>query len=102
MTDHDFNRPYIDQATLPRFRAMGRTAQRYGAFVRAAPMSNVDYKLRFHRFGSEKNMMPPPSTGRIFLGYLVIRKIDTPDQYETWMPDHGFEEDYEVPATDQP
>jgi hypothetical protein len=29
------------------------------------------------------------------LGYLVVRKLGTPDQYETWMPGKVFEELYE-------
>ncbi|WP_421885024.1 hypothetical protein [Methylibium sp.] len=40
-------------------------------------------------------MKPPPSTGRIFPGYVVIRRLDEPDQYETWIPDLGFDDSYE-------
>jgi hypothetical protein len=39
-------------------------------------------------------MKPEPSHSRIFPGYLVVRKIDTKSEYETWMPDHVFEEIY--------
>ena len=40
-------------------------------------------------------MKPPPSCGRIFPGYLVVRNLGKSDQYETWMPDHVFDELYE-------
>lgn len=35
-----------------------------------------------------------PSTGRIFTGFLVARRIGTPNRYETWMPSHIFHELY--------
>lgn len=37
----------------------------------------------------------PPSTGRIFPGYLAIRRMGLPDEYEIWIPDGGFGEAYE-------
>jgi hypothetical protein len=41
-------------------------------------------------------MKPPPGSHiHIMPGYLVVRKLGTPDQYETWMPDVVFEELYE-------
>jgi len=55
--------------------------------VKATPLSNIEYKIRFERLKRENNMKPPPSCGRIFPGYVVVRKLDTPAQYETWMPD---------------
>ena len=39
-------------------------------------------------------MKPPPGTGRIFDGYLVVRKLGTSGQYETWMPALAFEDVY--------
>jgi len=58
-------------------------------------LSNIEYKIRFGRFQRENNMKPPPSCGRIFSGYLVVRNLGTPFQYETWMPEDVFEELYE-------
>ena len=56
---------------------------------------------RYTKFSSSRRMQPPPSAHRhIYLGYLVVRKVGTPEQYETWMPDHVFDELYE--ANDKP
>ena len=96
MTGYDYEKPYIDKAKLDKYVAIDRKAARYGRIVRAAPLSNVEYKLRFERLKDKWNMMPPPSCGRIFGGYLVIRNLGTPGEYETWMPEHVFEELYEA------
>ena len=41
-------------------------------------------------------MKPPPGSHiHIMPGYLVVRKIGTPQQYETWTPDSVFDELYE-------
>lgn len=71
-------------------------AQRYGKTVKATSLSNIEYKIRFDRLKRENNMKPAPSCGRIFPGYLVVRKLNTPAQYETWMPDYVFEEIYQI------
>ncbi|MGR6798207.1 hypothetical protein ACU6VJ_10000 [Sphaerotilus sulfidivorans] len=70
------------------------TAAEFGRTVKATELSNVEYKTRFGRFARENNMKPPPSCGRIFMGFLVVRRVGTRQQYETWMPDHVFEELY--------
>lgn len=102
MTGYDFDRPFIGVEKLGTFRALDRDdAQRYGAMVKATEMSNVEYKQRFDQFAPKRNMKSPPSTGRIFPGYLVIRRLGRPDEYETWIPDHGFTDSYEpvtIPA----
>jgi len=46
--------------------------------------------------GSSDHHGPPSSHRHIYLGYLVVRKLGTPDQYETWMPDLVFDELYEA------
>lgn len=95
MSGYDFDRPFVSQKALPRYVAIDPTAAaRYGRIVRATELSNVEYKIRFARLGRENNMKPPPSCGRIFGGFLVVRNLGTPEQYETWMPDHVFEELY--------
>ncbi|MBK6999498.1 MAG: hypothetical protein IPH35_05875 [Rhodoferax sp.] len=96
MTGYDYNRPFVSHMALQAYTAIDAAeAARYGKTVKAAPLSNIEYKIRFSRLGGENNMKPPPGCGRIFMGYLIVRKCDTPEQYETWMPDHVFEELYQ-------
>jgi len=95
MAGYDFERPFVDAASLPQYRATDEeVARRYGRTIRATEMSNSEYAARFGRLGSINNMKAPPSHGRIFGGYLVIRRLGTSEQYETWIPDHAFEEIY--------
>ena len=95
MSGYDFNRPFIDSGSLSAFRAIdSEVAARYGRSVRAAPMSNSEYAQRYMRMAQSNNMKAPPKHGRIFSGYLVVRKVGAADQYETWIPDHAFEEIY--------
>ncbi len=97
MTGYDFERPFISQDAMQTYVLTDRiVAQRYGKTVKATPLSNIEYKIRFDRLRRENNMKPPPSCGRIFPGYLVVRKLNTPAQYETWMPDDVFEEIYQT------
>lgn len=97
MTGYNFNRPFVDAATLPEFSAIeAEIARRYGKTVRATEMSNSEYAIRYDRMAISNNMKPPPSHGRIFGGYLVVRKIGSSEQYETWVPDHAFEEIYSL------
>jgi hypothetical protein len=71
-------------------------ARRYGREIRALAISNREYQDRFNRLGKSNKMKPPPGSHiHIMPGYLVVRKVGTSDQYETWMPDHVFEELYE-------
>jgi hypothetical protein len=95
MSGYDFNRPFINTSSLLEFRAIdSETASRYGKSVRASQMSNSEYAQRYMRMAQSNNMKAPPSHRRIFMGYLVIRKVGTPDQYETWIPDNAFEDIY--------
>ena len=97
MSDYDFNRPFIDLDSMDLFTATRTSdARRYGKTVMAYALSNREYKHRFNRFGKKNNMKPPPGSQiHIMPGYLVVRKLGTPDQYETWMPDQVFKELYE-------
>lgn len=100
MTGYDYERPYISTDQLTLYRATDPVlAQRYGKHVKATEMSNVEYKQRFERLSAKQSMKAPPSTGRIFPGYLVIRHLDRADAYETWIPDMGFEDSYEPIAS---
>ena len=95
MDAYSSDRPFITLEEMALFDAIDRdTARKYGSKVKAAGVSNVDYKVRFGKLSSSQTMNHPPSCGRIFPGYVVVRKLGTQDQYETWMPDHVFEELY--------
>jgi hypothetical protein len=92
---YDFERPFVDATSIPLYEALDmKVSARYGRTVRATSLSNIEYKLRFNRFGVTNNMKAPPSCGRIFPGYPVIRNLGSPDQYETWIPEDAFEEIY--------
>jgi hypothetical protein len=92
---YDFDRPFVDSAQLPTYVATDvEEARLYGKFVRAIEMSNAEYSARYRKLSGDRTMKPEPSHSRIFPGYLVVRKIDTKSEYETWMPDHVFEEIY--------
>jgi len=97
MSGYDFDRPFISQEAMAVYRATDReTASRYGSQVKAAPLSNAEYRTRFLRLKVSNNMRGPPDGGRIFPGYLVVRNLGTKDQYETWIPDGAFEDLYEL------
>jgi len=97
MIEYDPNRPYWGLEAMGRFTAMRKSiALRYGKTVKAMPLSNREYQRRFDKLGAQNNMMPPPSSFmHIMIGYLVVRKLGTPRQYETWMPEDVFEEIYQ-------
>lgn len=95
MSEYSPDRPYIREEDMALFNAVdAETASMYGGKVKAAEISNIDYKMRYGKFHANLSMRPPPSCGRIFMGYVVVRKLGRPDQYETWMPDHVFEDLY--------
>lgn len=73
-----------------------KIAKKYGRTVRAISISNREYQHRYDKLNSTRVMKEPPLSGRIFLGYLVVRNFGQPNQYETWIPDHAFEEIYEL------
>jgi hypothetical protein len=101
VSDHDFNRPYLDLDSMDLFTAIRASdARRYGKTVRAFVLSNREYQRRFNRLERKNNMKPAPGSHiHIMPGYLVVRKLGTPDQYETWIPDQVFEELYEKQGT---
>lgn len=97
MVKYDINRPFIETATMESFTARQKdVARRFGKTVKAMELSNREYKYRFQKLARANNMKPPPSSFiHIMSGYLVVRKLGWPGQYETWMPDDVFEELYE-------
>ena len=53
MAAHDWDRPYIALDQMPLFTAIDRkAAQMYGPKVKAAAISNIDYKMRFGKLSS--------------------------------------------------
>ena len=95
MSAYDYDRPFITLEKMHPYVATDRdTATDYGRIVKATALSNIEYKVRFGKLQHENNMKAPPGTGKIFMGYLVVRRLGTQQQYETWMPDHVFEELY--------
>ncbi len=91
----DEKRSYIDVEQMALYKAIDSdTAREFGLIVRATLLPNIQYVRRFNRFGSSRKMRRPPSTNRIFLGYLVVRKLGTSQQYETWMTTDVFESLY--------
>jgi hypothetical protein len=92
---YDFNRPLIDRSNLRLFIAVDAdVASNFGEAVGAVEMSNAEYDVRYKKKATTSKMKPPPSHHRIFPGYLVVRKLGTTEEYETWMPDHVFEDVY--------
>ena len=92
---YDFARPFVDSSELSTYVTTDSDEARlYGKVVRAVEMSNAEYSARYRKLSVNRTMKPPPSHSRIFPGYLVVRKIDTTDEYETWMPDHVFDDIY--------
>ena len=91
-------RPYISLEQMRTYSARDNgTAKKYGQIVKAAEISNRDYGYRYSKFSSSRVMRPPPGSHmHIYLGYLVVRKLGTSEQYETWMPNHVFDELYEA------
>ena len=95
MTSFDFNKCYLEEAEMQVFEAFdSEVAAKYGRQVRAVELSNTEYDRRYQRMAEARNMKPPPSHLRIFPGYLVVRRLGRTNQYETWMPDHAFEDCY--------
>lgn len=87
---YDFDRPFVDSAQLPTYVATDVEEGRlYGKSVRAVEISNAEYSARYRKLSEDRTMKAAPSHSRIFPGYLVVRKIDTNSEYETWMPDHA-------------
>jgi len=96
VSDHDFERPYIDHASMQRCEARDdTTADAYGRIVLAAQLSNMAYQLRFQRLSGTRTMKAPPAAKRVLPGRLVVRHPGQPDAYETWMPEHVFADLYQ-------
>ena len=94
---YDFSKKYMDKWAMDQFAAIDNDiGRRYGAVVRAIPLSNREYQHRYDKLKDSRNMKRPPSSERIFPGYLAIRRFGTKQEYETWVPDDAFEEMYKA------
>ena len=80
----DYDRPFVGAENLSEYIAVDKT--------RGPPLRLGD--IRLERMRNDRRMKPPPSSLRILPGYLTVRKLGTPSEYETWIPDHTFEEIY--------
>jgi hypothetical protein len=96
MLDHDFDRPFKDYASMEDYRARDpETAQKYGKTVKALEITNREYRQRFDKLADIQSMKPPPGSAiHIMKGFLVVRKLGTSRQYETWMSGNVFDELY--------
>jgi len=96
MSTSDYNQPFLALEEMALFSAIDPTAAlKFGKQVRAYPLSNRSYWHRFDKLATENRMKDPPrSSNHIMPGFLVVRKLGTPQQYETWMPEDVFEELY--------
>ena len=101
MTAYDHNRQYCDLNSMGLYTAVKKhIALRYGKKVRAMELSNREYIHRFQRLAKANNLRPPPSAEiHIMTGYLVVRKLGLPQQYETWIPSMAFEDLYKKDDT---
>lgn len=92
---YDFNKPYTKKSDLSVFTASDKeTSKRYGSHVKALFLSNREYQHRYDKLHKQHKMKRPPLSGRIFGGYLVVRNLNSKNEYETWIPDYAFEEIY--------
>ena len=103
MTGYDHNRQYCDHNEMDLYTAVKKhIALRYGKKVRAMELSNREYLHRYQRLAKANNMRPPPGSEiHIMTGYLVVRRLGTPQQYETWIPHEAFPELYRKDAVPQ-
>ena len=100
---HDFDKPFREVSAMGTFMARSKAdARRFGRYIKALEISNREYSHRFVRFAEQHQMKPPPSSViHTISGYLVVRRLGTPEQYETWMPCEAFEELYAA-VTEEP
>lgn len=91
------DRPFVTIEQMDDYEAIDHdVSKKYGRKVKAAQISNRDYQYRYQKLSKTNNMKPPPSAERhIMLGYIVVRKLGTHNQYETWMPEIVFDDVYQ-------
>tara|TARA_B110000967_G_C18566977_1_gene402912 strand:- start:158 stop:481 length:324 start_codon:yes stop_codon:yes gene_type:complete len=93
---YDHSRKFIDKHAMAKYYAIDKkVGERYGKTVLAIEISNREYQHRYNKLSASRAMKEPPSSGRIFLGYLVVRNVSGPDEYETWIPGGAFDEIYQ-------
>jgi len=57
-----------------------QTAKQFGKVVKATDLTNVEFKTRFSRLYEDQRMRNPPSCGRFFPGFLVVRNLGCKNQ----------------------
>ena len=73
---YDYRRPFVERTGLREYVATdGIVSSQYGSVVLATDLSNKEYKIRYERLHKDQRMKSPPSSLRIFPGYLVVRNV---------------------------
>lgn len=70
-------------------------ARKHGKSVLAAPLSRNEFRDRFN--GGKDSAQVDESQAPLAhpdTGYIVVRKLNTPDQYVMWMPAEVFARHY--------
>lgn len=94
---YDFSKKFMDVNAMDDYVSIDpEVTEKYGPTVKAMALSNREYQHRFNKLSASRTMRSPPSSGRIFSGYLVVRNFGKSNQYETWIPDDGFDEVYKA------
>ncbi|OCH26147.1 hypothetical protein A6E13_20025 [Aliivibrio fischeri] len=94
---YDHSKKYIDVNAMETYVSIDNEITKlYGKTVKAMEISNIDYKQRYLKLNKSRRMKSPPSCGRIFLGFVVVRNLNTKKEYETWIPDIAFGDMYEL------
>ncbi len=92
---YDFSKKFMDVNAMDDYVSIDpEVSEKYGRTVKAMALSNREYQHRFDKLSASRTMRSPPRSGRIFPGYLVVRNFGKSNQYETWIPDDGFDEIY--------
>ncbi|EJO9874898.1 hypothetical protein QQ213_004487 [Vibrio vulnificus] len=95
---YDHSKKYMDNRAMEIYTTSDPDViKKFGREVRALEMSNREYGHRYSKLSGSRKMKYPPSSGRIFSGFLVVRNLGKKSEYETWMPDYVFEEVYIKP-----
>jgi len=94
---YDFSKKFMDVNAMDEYVSIvPEVSKKYGSTVKAMALSNREYQHRFDKLSASRAMQSPPSSGRIFSGYLVVRNLGKSNQYETWIPEDGFIEVYKA------
>lgn len=70
---YDFSKKFMDVSAMDDYVSIyPEVSRKYGPTVKPIPLSNREYQHRFDKLRASQTMRIPPSSGRIFSGYLVV------------------------------